>query len=194
MLLVGAATQLVQKMIAESEDVEIACHNAPTTLIVVGTESSISKVESLVRQESEYGGIKCQRLDVTHGFHSQFTEPLLKDLSEVANSLTCKAPSIHLESCTSEELHQVGPERIGQHTREPVFFYQAVRRLEQRFASCLWLEAGFDSPITSMVKRAIDVPERHYFQDMKTPSGTNPASMLPTITTKLWQEGASSSF
>ena len=194
MLLVGAATEVVQKLIAGSEDVEIACHNAPTTQIVVGTENSISKIESLVRQESEYGGIKCQRLDVTHGFHSQFTEPLLKDLSEFANSLTFKEPSIHLESCTFEELHQVGPERIGQHTREPVFFYQAVRRLEQRFGSCLWLEAGFDSPITSMIKRAIDVPERHYFQDMKTPSGTNPASMLPTLTTKLWQEGASSSF
>ena len=194
MLLVGAATEVVRKIIAGIDDVEIACHNAPTTQIVVGIESAVSKVESLVKQESEYGGIKCQRLDVTHGFHSQFTEPLLKDLSEAAKSMTFKAPSIHLESCTSEELHQVGPERIGQHTREPVYFYHAVRRLEQRFGSCLWLEAGFDSPITSMIKRAVDVPERHYFQEVRTPSGPNPASTLPTITTKLWQEGAPCSF
>ena len=194
MLLVGAATEVVQRLIAGSEDVEIACHNAPTTQILVGTESAISKVENLLKQQSEYGGIKSQRLDVTHGFHSQFTEPLLKDLSDVAHSLVFNAPSIHLESCTFEELRQVGPERIAQHTREPVFFYQAVRRLEQRFGSCLWLEAGFDSPITSMVKRAVDVPEKHHFQDMKTPSGTDPAIMLPTVTTKLWQEGASSSF
>ena len=194
MLLVGAAAEVVQKMIAGTQDVEIACHNAPTTQIVVGTEGAIQEVENLVKQESDYSGIKCQRLDVTHGFHSQFTEPLLKDLSEVANSLAFRAPSIHLESCTLSELHQVGPERIVQHTREPVFFHQAVRRLEQRFGSCLWLEAGFDSPITSMVKRAVDAPEKHHFQDLKTPSGTNPAIMLPTITTKLWQEGASSSF
>ena len=194
MLLVGAATDVVQRLIAGSKGVEIACHNTPVTQIVVGTESAISKVESLVAQETQYSGIKCQRLDVTHGFHSQFTEPLLKDLSEVAHSMVFKAPSIHLESCTFEELHQVGPDRIVQHTREPVFFYHAVRRLAQRFGSCVWLEAGFDSPITSMTKRAIDNPERHYFQDMKTPSGTNPAIILPTITTKLWQEGASSSF
>lgn len=194
MLLVGAATEVVQKMIAGSQDVEIACHNAPTTQIIVGTESAISEVENLVKQESEYSGIKCQRLDVTHGFHSQFTEPLLKDLSEVANSMVFKAPSIHLESCTLEELHQVGPDRIAQHTREPVFFHHAVRRLEQRFGSCLWLEAGFDSPIIPMIKRAVDVPERHHFQDLKTPSGTNPSLMLPTITTKLWQAGASTSF
>ena len=194
MLLVGAATEVVQRMIAGNGDVEIACHNAPTTQIVVGTESAISKVENIVKQDSQYDGIKCQRLDVTHGFHSQFTEPLLKDLSKVAHSMIFNAPSIHLESCTFEELRQVGPDRIVQHTREPVFFYHAVRRLEQRFGSCLWLEAGFDSPITSMIKRAVDVPEKHHFQDMKTPSGTNPAVMLPTITTKLWQEGAPTSF
>ena len=194
MLLVAAATEVVQKLIAGKRDVEIACHNAPTSHIIVGTESSISDVENVIKQESEYGGIKCQRLDVTHGFHSQFTEPLLKDLSRTANSMVFKAPSIHLEPCTHEELNQVGPERIVQHTREPVFFHHAVRRLEQRFGSCLWLEAGFDSPITSMIKRAVDVPERHFFQDMKTPSGKSSTIMLPTITTRLWQEGVSSSF
>lgn len=194
MLLVGAAAEVVRKIISGRQDVEIACHNAPTTQIVVGTESAISEVENLVNQESEYGDIKCKRLDVTHGFHSRFTEPLLKDLSAVANSMAFKAPSIHLESCTFEELPQVGPERIVRHTREPVFFHQAVRRLEQRFGSCLWLEAGFDSPITAMIKRAVETPEKHHFQDLKTPSGTNPTVLLPTITTKLWQEGASTSF
>ena len=194
MLSIGAATDLVKKMIAGSQDVEIACHNAPTTQIVVGTESGISEVENLIKQNPEYSGIQCQRLNVTHGFHSRFTEPLLKDLSEIANSMVFKAPSIHLECCTFEDLRQIGPERIAQHTREPVFFYHAVRRLEQRFGSCLWLEAGFDSPITSMTKRAAGSPERHHFQDMRTPSGTTPTTMLSTITTKLWQEGVSSSF
>lgn len=194
MLMVGASTEVVQKLVAGNQDVEIACHNAPTSHIIVGTESAISGVETIVKQESEYGGFMCQRLDVTHGFHSQFTEPLLKDLCGIASSMIFQAPSIHLESCTFEELNQVGPERIAQHTREPVFFHHAVRRLEQRFGSCLWLEAGFDSPITSMIKRAVEAPEKHVFQDMKIPSGKNPIIMLPTITTKLWQEGVLSSF
>ncbi|KAL9127950.1 MAG: hypothetical protein Q9217_003263 [Psora testacea] len=194
MLLVGAATELVEKMIAGSQDVEIACHNAPTSQVVVGTESAISEVERLVKEGSEYHGIQCQRLNVTHGFHSQFTEPLLKDLSEVARSMVFNVPKIQLECCTFEELPRVGPERIAQQTREPVYFYHAVRRLEQRFGSCLWLEAGFDSPITSMTKRAVSLPERHHFQDMRTPSGTNPTTMLSTITNKVWQEGVSSSF
>ena len=194
MLLLGAAVETVQKIIAGKEEVEIACHNAQTSQILVGTEDAIANIETFVKQSSEYRGIQCQRLNVTHGFHSRFTEPLLDEISEVARTLAFRAPSIYLESCTLEELPNVGPERIAKHTREPVFFNQAVRRLEQRLGSCLWLEAGFDSPIVSMTKRAVATPERHSFQDMKFPIGSNPTTTLSTITTKIWQEGISSSF
>ena len=194
MLLVGAATDIVQKIIAGNEEAEIACHNAQTSQIIVGTESAIAGIENRIKQSPEFQGIQLQRLNVTHGFHSRFTEPLLKDLSETAHSLNFKAPSIHLESCTLQELAAVGPERIAQHTREPVYFQHAIRRLEQRFGSCLWLEAGFDSPITSMTKRAVNSPEKHHFQDMKTTSGSNPTTMLSAVTTRLWQEGVSSTF
>ena len=194
MLLINATTEIVQKIITGRQDVEIACHNAQTSQVVVGTESAIAEVENLVKQSPDYSGVQCQRLNVTHGFHSQFTDPLLTDLSETAKSLFFKAPTIHLESCTREGLSQVGPERIAQHTREPVFFHHAVSRLEQRFGSCLWLEAGFDSPIVSMTKRAVAAPERHQFQDLKIASGTNVTSILSNITMKLWQEGISSSY
>lgn len=194
MLLVGATTEVVRKIVASSQEVEIACHNAQTSQIVVGTESAIAYVEDLIKQDPDYRGIQSQRLNVTHGFHSRFTDPLLKDLAETAKSMTFKAPSIHLESCTLQELPHIGPDRIAQHTREPVYFQHAVRRLEQRFGSCIWLEAGFDSPISSMIKRAVDSPEKHHFQDMKAANGNNPTSILSAVTTRLWQEGVSSSF
>ena len=194
MLLVSTTIDVAKKMTARLQDVEVACLNAPTSQILVGTESAISEIETLIKQDSSFSGIQCQRLSVTHGFHSQFTEPLLQDLSDVANSMTFKAPSIPLESCTPEELQHIGSERIAQHTREPVFFHHAVRRLEQRFGSCLWLEAGFDSPITSMTKRAVEAPEKHSFQDVRTASGNDVTTMLAAATVKLWQEGVSSSF
>lgn len=194
MLLINADTEVVRKLITGNHDVEIACHNAPTSQVVVGTQDAISEVEKLLENNTQYRGIQSQRLNVTHGFHSQFTEPLLKDLSETASSLVFHEPKIPLECCSFEELIHVGPDRIAQHTREPVFFYHAVRRLEQRLGSCLWLEAGFDSPIISMIKRAVEFPERHNFHEMKTPSGTNPTTMLTIATINLWQKGATSSF
>ncbi len=72
MLLLGATTELVRKIIAGTSDVEIACYNAQTSQIVVGTENAIAAVEHLVKQDPEYRGLHCQRLDVTHGFHSRF--------------------------------------------------------------------------------------------------------------------------
>ena len=131
---------------------------------------------------------------MTHGFQSQFTEPLLTDLLEAVRSLEFKSPSIHLESCTNEEIRDINPEHIVQHTREPVFFYQAVRRLEQRFGSCLWLEAGFDSPITSMTKRAVAAPEKHHFQDIRVSTGPDPCAVLSSVTAKIWEEGVPSSY
>ena len=194
MLLISAAAELVQNLIEGNQDVEIACYNAPESLIVVGTQDAIVKVESLLADNEEYRGIQSQRLNVTHGFHSQFTEPLLAGLEETARSLVFHEPKIPLESCTLEELGRVGPEHIAHHTREPVFFYHAVRRLEQRLGSCVWLEAGFDSPIISMTKRAVEFQERHNFQDMKTSGATNPHTTLANATVNLWQKGATSTF
>ena len=194
MLLIGAGVETVRKIIAGSQGVEIACHNAPTSQIVVGTDDAISDVEKILRTSEEHRGIQSQRLSVTHGFHSRFTDPLLNDLANASRSLLFHEPKIPLECCREEELRDVGPTHITQHTREPVYFYHAIRRLEQRLGSCLWLEAGFDSPIIAMTKRAVEFPERHEFQDMKAPSGTNLTSILATATLNLWRKGSTSSF
>lgn len=194
MLLIGAGTEVVRKIIAGSQGVEIACHNAPASQIVVGTEDAISEIEKLLKTNEEYRGIQNQRLSVTHGFHSQFTEPLLKDLADASRSLIFHEPKIPLECCREEELGDVKATHITQHTREPVYFYHAIRRLEQRLGACLWLEAGFDSPIIAMTKRAVEFPERHEFQDMKAPNGTNPTAVLASGTLNVWRKGAPSSF
>lgn len=190
MLLINAGIQAVQDIIAGNSEVEIACHNAPASHVVVGTEDAISKVEKVLESNTEH--IQSQRLKVTHGFHSQFTEPLLEDLSATAQSLVFHEPTIPLESCSPDSLSQVGPERIAQHTREPVFFYQAVRRLERRLGPCVWVEAGFDSPIVSMTKRAVESPEKHTFLDIKSSGAVT--STLSTATMDLWQSGVAASY
>ena len=195
MLLVSASVEVVQNLIASNRDVEIACHNAPTSQVIVGTQHAISDIEKILANDNQYRGIQNQRLKVTHGFHSQFTEPLLADLSAIAGSLVFREPAIPIESCTAEELSHVGPERIAQHTREPVFFNHAVRRLEQRLGPCVWLESGFDSPITPMTKRAVESPEKHKFLDVKSPGASSSvAATLSTVTTELWRNGATSSY
>lgn len=193
MLVINGSADVVQDLISSSSasDLEIACYNAYASQVVVGSDASISQLEISLRNDTKAGRLTFQRLSVSHGFHSQFTEPILKYLDEVAESVEFHEPEIHLESCTSRPLDGIRPCRIAQHTREPVFFYEAIQRIEKRLGSSLWLEAGFDSPIIPMIRKCIATPENHVFQTVGSGSGEDFLLSLSKATTTMWQEGVS---
>ncbi|XP_014551778.1 hypothetical protein COCVIDRAFT_20004 [Bipolaris victoriae FI3] len=121
MLAIHATRDVVEQVISKvgGGELEVACYNAVASQ-VVGSASAVARAEAVLAGEAQFGSVRSQRVDVTHGFHSKFTEPLLDELS--------------------------------QHTRQPVYFVDAVRRIEARLGPrCLWLEAGTDSPIVPMV-------------------------------------------
>ncbi|KAM0172578.1 hypothetical protein ACHAPF_007314 [Botrytis cinerea] len=198
MLAIHANKELVQEIIAcidlGARELEIACLNAPTNHIVVGNLSSITKAEELLKIDSRFNCIKSQRLDVSHGFHSKLTESLLSDIDEFSKTLTFNQAKIPLESCTLEPLDEILPGRLSKHTRDPVYFLHAIRRIEQRLGPCVFLEAGMDSPGIAMTKRAVQEPDNHCFQEMKLTNSQNPTAVLSTITTNLWREGIPVSF
>ena len=194
MLAVHDTTDAVRSIIYSlpngDADLEIACYNAQTSQVVVGTEKCIEQMEGLLRSEPRYNSIKFQRVEVTHGFHSRFTDRLLRELDEVARSLTFLPPKILLESCTAEKTVLIGPERISQHTRNPVYFQSAVQRLETRLGSCLWFEAGVDTPIISMIRKAVKKTETHSFLAMKSAkSPEDPIWPVTECVADLWRRG-----
>ena len=171
-------------------ELEFACYNAETSQVIVGTKKSIEQMEALLRSEPRYKSIKFQRVEVTHGFHSRFTDRLLRELDEVARSLTFLPPKILLESSTAEKTLLIGPKRISQHTRNPVYFQSAVQRLETRLGPCLWLEAGVDTPIISMVRKAVRKAETHSFLTMKSAkSPKDPMWPVTECVADLWRQG-----
>ncbi|KAF7886672.1 uncharacterized protein EAF02_003319 [Botrytis sinoallii] len=198
MLAIHANKERVQDIVACINSgvgrLEIACFNAPTSQIVVGDSMSIAEAEELLRTDSRFNSIKSQRLDVSHGFHSKFTEPLLSDIDELSKTLKFNKAKIPLESCTLEPLEEILPGRLSEHTRDPVYFLDAIRRIERRFGSCIFLEAGIDSPGIAMVKRAVHEPDNHRFQEMKLRNSQDPMAVLSSMTTNLWREGISVSF
>jgi acyl transferase domain-containing protein/acyl carrier protein len=172
-------------------EIEIACYNAQASHVLVGSSAAISRVEEALRVNSRYGHVKSARLSVSHGFHSRFTERLLKPLEEVAGSKIFQQPKIPLESCTLEPLSEVSALRIGRHTREPVYFHQAVQRLEERFGPCFFLEAGMETPIVPMIKRAVKTPERHAFQAFSSTTGQPFLTSLAKATSNMLSDGIS---
>jgi acyl transferase domain-containing protein len=187
----SSVKDIISRLPNGDADIEIACYNASSSHVLVGSSAAIIKVEEHLRANRRFGHVKSARLSVTHGFHSRFTEPLLKTLEEVASSKIFHPARIPLESCTFESLTEVSASRITQHTRGPVYFYHAVQRLEQRLGSCFFLEAGMESPIVPMIKRSVNNPEKHTFQTLSSTLGQPFLSSLAKATTSMLSEGIS---
>ena len=195
MLVIHSSREVVQSIIntmnegSTKPQIEVACYNAPSSQVVVGNSIAIDQAERLLATDSRFSMIKIQRLDVTHGFHSKYTEGILKELDRVSGELTYSRPEISLEMCTAELRDCMSRTRPSQHAREPVYFVDAIRRLESRLGSCIWLEAGMDSPIIPMVKRALVASDDHLLQAFKTSDAQGPTKVLSNAIANLWREG-----
>lgn len=110
-------------------------------------------------------------------------------LEAVARSVHFRTPRIHLESCTSQELQSISHYRVSEHTGTPVYFHQAMQRIERHLGLRLWLEAGID---LSMATKTVAKPEDHAFQAIKT--DRNQMSALTEATIGIWREGISTSY
>ena len=170
-----------------SHDFEIACFNGQSSHVIVSNKATASELE---RTLSELG-IRHRRLDVPYGFHSRFTEPLLPHLTDLASSLAFHKPRIPIETCTrSQSWSEPTATLISAHTREPVFFGEAIQRLQDRLGPCTWLEAGSDSSIVSMVRRTLGSSSAtsHNFVPLQL-NKPNSTDAVVDATVALWRAG-----
>lgn len=166
---------------------EIACFNGPTSHVAVSDKASAARLETQLTERS----IRYRKLDVPYGFHSRFTEPLLPQLEDLASSLTFHEPTIPLETCTvNGSWAEPTAKLVTAHTREPVFFGEAIQRLQTRLGPCTWLEAGTDSSITGMVRRALGQASAtaNNFMPMQL-SKSSAIDLVSDATVALWNAG-----
>nr|APX44019.1 polyketide synthase [Pestalotiopsis microspora] len=184
MIAVEATSEMLSSI---SHNLEIACYNGESSHVLVGESASVD----LFEQEAAARALRFKRLNVTNGFHSKFTDPLISPLQRLASQLRLSEPSIYLETCSDGTTwHTPTPELIAQHTRDPVYFAQAIQRLADRLGPCTWLEAGSDSSVVSMVRRALgnaDVAS-HAFQATSLSKASSHDNVV-TTTVQLWKLG-----
>ena len=175
-----------------SDKLEIACYNGPTSHVLVGSSAAVDRVEKLLQDRQAAPDVtNYRKLNVTHGFHSALTEPLLLKLVDLAEGLDFAEAKIPLETCSNGgSWSRPTPQLIAEHTRTPVYFGQAVKRLISRLGSCTWLEAGSASSVTNIVRRAIPEQSRpsHTFVPLGL-GGLNGRATLADATVSLWQAG-----
>jgi acyl transferase domain-containing protein len=108
--------------------------------------------------------VRNKRLNVIHGFHPQFTEPMLSHLASLAVQLDWRRPDIHLKPTDKLESNAEPDFRLAsEHTRRPVFFQQAIERLTAKFSQCTWIEAGRESSVIQLAKISVPDSKGHTF-------------------------------
>jgi acyl transferase domain-containing protein/thioesterase domain-containing protein/SAM-dependent methyltransferase/acyl carrier protein len=136
------------------QKIEVACYNGPTSFVLAGPAVAIDSVASLAANLS--GLVKVKKLHVPFAFHSSLADPVLPGLAALAEELHYQTPHIRIETCSdTAPWPSVKPSLLVHHTRSPVFFGQATKRLEAELGSCVWLEADLGSPIVGMVRRSL---------------------------------------
>ncbi|KGO74376.1 Acyl transferase/acyl hydrolase/lysophospholipase [Penicillium italicum] len=176
------------KELEPRNELEIACHNGPHSHVLVGTSQESQALETIL--QTEFRETKYKRLDVTHGFHSKLTEPILNELRTLALSLTFNKQSIPIEMCVENSTQELPtPAGLVDHTRQPVYFSHAVQRIEARFGACTWIEAGAGSSVINMVQSASNQAKEHAhnFHAVKL-DGRAQDSLASTIK-NLWIQG-----
>ncbi|OHW94719.1 polyketide synthase protein [Colletotrichum incanum] len=170
--------------------VDVACYNGPRSFVVAGDAASISEAAEGCRS------FKTVKLQNDHAYHSYLTDGILQDLRKLAESINIQPPRIRVETCTaSASWSQFGPEEIVQHTRQPVYFDQALGRISARLPSAVWLEAGSTTPIIPMARRVVAAHNRFdTFIPMQLDANVDAMAQLAKVTCDLWNSGLATQY
>ncbi|RDH27595.1 hypothetical protein BDQ94DRAFT_175511 [Aspergillus welwitschiae] len=178
MLALKGDTQIVTRLVSTSQ-VEIACYNGPSDVVVAGSIQAIEGFQS----RAKAAGIDVRCLDVARAFHSSLMDPALPQLRRIANALTFYQPYIPIQTCTQGHgRDSFDPEFLVDHSRQPVFFHDAVQRIESQLGPCTWIEAGSSSFGTTLASRIASQLNSFIPVDIGGPS---PAESLANATLKL---------
>lgn len=176
--------------------VDIACYNGPQSVVLAGDRASIEAVENTLRVSVEEFGryIKATRLKNTHAFHSSLVDGILPSLREVAATLEFRTPSIRIEACSKDEdwSKAIDAETVVNQSRRPVYFHNAIERIEARLGSCVFLEAGSASPIIPMARRILTTNHHAVSGHIFQPIDIGPPGSLERLakdTSSLWAAG-----
>ena len=191
MLSIKAEFTTIQKVLSSVREsnyehvLEVACNNGPENYVLVGSMEAVKSVEKLrTERTGPFEKVECRRLEVTHGFHSQLTEPVLPGLHQLADGLDIKDPVFQFESCSEDKgWTAVDAKSITEHTRLLVFFSHAVERVSRRLEPCTWLEAGSNSSICAVAARVLGA------ENLPLHSLHNVESNLAATTCNLWRDG-----
>ena len=154
MAAVFAAEEQVREAVRPyAGDVGIAAINAPDNVVVSGRSEAIDALMASLTT----AGVQCERLTVSHAFHSALMDPILEEFERAVRGVPAAPPRIALVSnltggTVRDEVRNAAYWR--QHLREPVQFARGVSALG-RMGFGLFLELGPRPTLSSLAARSL---------------------------------------
>ncbi|KAI0441082.1 citrinin polyketide synthase [Xylaria telfairii] len=190
----GDLSEVSRLASAAGRGFSIACYNGPRSFTLAGPVAAGDAAEKLASNNPVFSGIRLKKLNVTNAFHCSLVDPLKNGLEALGQDILFNEASIHVEKATEYQSNRgLGTPFVANHMRNPVFFNHAIQRLYQKYPEAIWLEAGFNSAVTSMASRALGYPKSAHFQPVNI-TGDDSWRSLVNTTMKLWKEGLRISF
>jgi acyl transferase domain-containing protein/NADPH:quinone reductase-like Zn-dependent oxidoreductase/NAD(P)-dependent dehydrogenase (short-subunit alcohol dehydrogenase family) len=141
MAAIAASEQDVDAAIARHADVAKAAVNGPTQTVISGAAAAVDQVCASFASK----GVRCQKLVVSHAFHSPLMDPVLDPFEGEMMSVTLAAPRLPLVSNltgrTAEASEITQPLYWRRHLRETVRFGDSVTAIAAHKPDCI-LEIG----------------------------------------------------
>lgn len=172
------------------DSIEVACYNGPNHHVLVGSELAIANVE----RRASTAPLTTRRLKTTHGFHSKLVDPLTVQYLDLARTVSYNSPVIPIETCSeTTSWNTFTPQLVAEHSRRPVYFCDAVRRIERDLGPCIWLEAGSGSGAVILAKQSLTSKSNYAcgLQLGVSNTNTNPLDSVVDATLELWNRGSS---
>ncbi|KAI1263634.1 beta-ketoacyl synthase domain-containing protein [Xylariaceae sp. FL1019] len=130
----------------------IACMNSPSATVISGTTEEIEQLHAEVAARSKM-------LKVPFGFHSFQTDSILPEYRALAEGVTFSAPKIPVASTLIGSIVETSDtfnaRYLSQQTRQPVDFIAALKAVESKLASPIWLEIGPTRVCSSFVRSTL---------------------------------------
>jgi acyl transferase domain-containing protein/NADPH:quinone reductase-like Zn-dependent oxidoreductase/acyl carrier protein len=152
MVAVFAAAERVERLTDEFPSLSVAAYNGANTVLSGPAQDLDSVVAMLVAD-----GVRCDRLDTSHAFHSALLDPVLDEFESFANQFNFSPPQRILVcnrtgAALGSDVTLDGP-YWRRHARQPVEFAKSVRTLADLACKVL-LEVGPQPVLTAAALRA----------------------------------------
>ena len=175
---VFASASTVRPLLAAAgKDVSIAAENSPENTVLSGCSAPLAEIVAKLTAL----GIRTQKLNTSHAFHSRLMEPMLDGFEQIAQSVEFQSPQITLISnltgtAASDEVTM--PQYWRQHIRQPVKFQAGLEQMAA-LGCQVFVEIGPRPTLTGLGSQCL--PEACTWLPSLKPTENNGATILKSL-------------